>query len=108
MYEQRNGVIGNVRVAAVKPGTSPDTCIVGENLYKLAEKVYDNEYGPVDVSLVMLLDSQQKRLGVIRHRIDEAGMEAICREVVAGLRRPGGPLSQQVQTPERRLIIPGR
>lgn len=102
-YNRRGG-IGNVRIAAVKEGTTAETCIVAEGLTGVAAKCYENQFGPVDVSLLLLLDSKTKRLGIVPHRLDDAGMEWICREVVK--------LLEQKRAVNRAkhggLILPGR
>ena len=102
LWNTRGG-IGHVHIARVPPGVPPDTAIVAENLLKASEKVLGMEYGPVDVSLLLLFSSQQKRLGVVSHRLDNSGIAALCGEVLNSAR-------SQMQTDQtaNRIIVPGR
>jgi hypothetical protein len=105
LWKKRGGV-GNTRIAAVQAGVTPDTCIVAENLQKAIEKVMANEYGNVDVSVLLLLDTKTKRLGIIKHRLDDLGFQQVLQAILSGLVGPGGPLAPQRQ--HGGLIIPGR
>lgn len=101
MWSMRGGV-GNVRVAAVPTGLHAEAAIVAENLRKVAEKIDENEYGPISVSLLMLFDPVQRRLGVVRHNLDGPGMLALMQEVANGMRQAE---ASNVATPDRRIIL---